>query len=103
MKEKGNFNVEGTKTGKYWNGLPVSKENYLYKDPFSTLNFNATKDKFFGEISGKSIADFANPDIVNPIYNVYYPLIGINGIMDVFVDQYDRNSFLFLIYYLFLL
>ena len=75
-----------------WSGLEISKGNFLYVDVKNNPEKEKLVDQFFNEVKTMSIGEMSNNDLVYPIYEHYYPLIGINSILDVF-NQHFKGFF----------
>lgn len=64
-----------------WEGLPLSIDNNLYKDPNSIISIKYTKKLV--ELLQKSQDDtFSDYNFWIPILSEYVPTIGVNGVID---------------------
>ena len=86
LEPKESWEKQETSTPKHWKGLPISKNNDLYKEPNEAMNIK----KIDLQIKIEQKTNFTKSEI-DSIVEEFAHLIGWNGILDIFDYHYQNN------------
>ena len=75
--------VESSEFSSYWTGLDITPGNHLFVLPdYSSQTFVNAKNTFVNEVLYFTRDDWTNHDKIDAVFDKYYKILGINGILD---------------------